>query len=180
MRWMRLIGALIAAKFKGKISATDTIAMSFRVWITDIDVSVMNHAAILTVMEAGRIDAMVRSNFFSIASKNNWFFPSQAISAQYYRPLKLFQKAQLYSRVSFADEKWIYMEQKIVRNGKDIATCLTKSTIKKGRENVPVSELVSKLNIGSFPSNKSDLIKSYELENEQMNKKLLEGWKIEK
>lgn len=178
MRWIRLIFAMISAKFKGKIKATDTIALSFRVWITDIDVSVMNHAAILTAMESGRIDAMVRLNFFKIASKNKWFFPSQAISVQYYKPLKIFQKAQLYTRISFADEKWIYTEQKIMRKGKIIAACLAKSTIKKGRETVAVSELTQKLDIGCFPSIKPELIKAYEKENMEMNERLIDNWKI--
>ena len=178
MRWIRLLLAMISAKFKSEIKATDTISLSFRVWITDIDVSVMNHAAILTVMEAGRIDAMVRSNFFKIASKNKWFFPSQAISIQYYKPLKIFQKAQLYTRISYADEKWIYIEQKIMRKGTVIAACLAKSTIKKGRKTVPVSELTQKLNIGNFPSIKPELIKTYEKENVQMNEKIIDNWEI--
>tara|TARA_R110002111_G_scaffold256164_2_gene323161 strand:+ start:4836 stop:5372 length:537 start_codon:yes stop_codon:yes gene_type:complete len=178
MRWIRLLLAMISAKFKSEIKATDAISLSFRVWITDIDVSVMNHAAILTVMEAGRIDAMVRSNFFKVASKNKWFFPSQAISVQYYKPLKVFQKAQLYTRISYADEKWIYTEQKIMRKGNVVAACLAKSTIKKGRKTVSVSELTQKLNIGNFPSIKPELIATYEKENIQMNEKIIDNWDI--
>lgn len=178
MRWLRLLFAMISAKYKSEVKATDTISLSFRVWITDIDVSVMNHASILTVMEAGRIDAMIRANFFRVASKNKWFFPSQAISVQYYKPLKIFQKAQLYTRISYADEKWIYTEQKIIRKEKIIAACLAKSIIKKGRKTVPVSELTQKLNIGNFPSVKPKLIKTYEKENIEMNEKLIDNWEI--
>lgn len=178
MRWIRLLLAMLSAKFKSKISATETVPFSFWVWVTDIDVTVMNHAAIMTVMEAGRVDMMVRCNFFKIASKNKWFFPSQAISVQFYRPLKVFQKAQLYSRIAYADEKWIYSEQKIMRNGNIIATCVAKSTIKKGRESVPVSELIQKLNIGNFPSEKHEYIKSHEKENEQIKQSLVDHWDV--
>lgn len=178
MRWIRLAHALVRAKFKSTIKATDTTSLTFRVWLTEIDVSIMNHAAIVTVLEAGRIDALVRSTFFKIASKNKWYFPLQAITVQYYRPLKIFQKAQLYSRISFADEKWIYMEQKIIRNEKTIATCLVKGTVKNGRETVPMSKLIKELNITGFPEIKYDLIKSYELENKQMNKQLIDDWII--
>ena len=130
MRWIRLLTALLSAKFKKKLTGTETVVKSFRVWITDIDVSVMNHAAIMTVLETGRLDAMVRLNFFKVASKNKWFFPSQAISIQFYRPLKVFQKAQIHTRISYVDEKWIYVEQKIERKGKIIAVCIIKNTIK--------------------------------------------------
>lgn len=177
MRWIRLLLTLVKAKLKPKANATDTFVISFRVWITDIDVSIMNHAAILTVMETGRLDLMVRSNFFKIASKNKWYFPSQAISVQYYRPLKMFQKAQLHTRISYIDEKWIYVEQKIVRNEKIVATCLVKSTIKKGRETIPTSEIIDLLKIKNVPTKKYDLINTYELENAQMSSRLVDNWK---
>lgn len=177
MRWFRLLLAMIKAKFKTKANPIETFSLSFRVWITDIDVSIMNHTAILTVMETGRIDVMVRSNFFKIASKNKWYFPTQAINVQYYRPLKLFQKAKLYSRISFVDEKWIYVEQKIMRKGKVIATCLVKNTIKKGKETVPTSEVMKALKVTNSPSCKYDLINTHELGNAQMNDRLVDNWK---
>ncbi len=176
MRWIRLILGLIKAKFKSKVQATETTSLEFRVWITDIDISVMNHAAILTVMEVGRIDFMVRTDFFKIANKNKWFFPSQALSVQFYRPLKTFQKAELQTKLSYVDEKWIYLEQRIIRNGKEVAGCLVKSTIKRGRETVPTTEIIKALNITKVPRIKSKLIESYEIENEQMNNKLIGQW----
>ncbi|WP_299224428.1 acyl-CoA thioesterase [uncultured Psychroserpens sp.] len=176
MRWIRLIIALIHAKFKKKLIGTETVCKSFRVWITDIDVSVMNHAAIMTVLETGRLDLMVRSNFFKVASKNKWFFPSQAISIQFYRPLKVFQKAEIYTRISYVDEKWIYVEQKIERKGKPIAACIVKNTIKKGRATIPTSEIMKALNIKKVPTIKYDLIATYETENIQMNEKLVDHW----
>ncbi|PWH82831.1 hypothetical protein DIS18_11425 [Algibacter marinivivus] len=176
MRWIRLLMAMLSAKFKKKLIGTETVSKSFRVWITDIDVSVMNHAAIMTVLETGRIDLMVRSNFFKVASKNKWFFPSQAISIQFYRPLKIFQKAQILTRISYVDEKWIYVEQKIERKGKIIAACIVKNTIKKGRETIPTSEIMKALKIEKVPTFKYDLIKTCELENIQMNEKLVDKW----
>lgn len=176
MRKIRLLIALIQAKFKKEVIATETVSSSFRVWISDIDVSVMNHAAIMTVLETGRIDLMVRSNFFKVASKNKWFIPSQAMSVQFYKPLKVFQKAQVHTKISYVDEKWVYVEQKIERKGKVVAACLVKSTIKKGRETIPTSEIVKELKIEKMPSLKYDLMKTYELENAQMNEKIVENW----
>jgi len=74
MRWIRLILGLIKAKFKSKIQATETTSLGFRVWITDIDISAMNHEAILTVMEVGRIDVMVRTDFFKLRTRINGLF----------------------------------------------------------------------------------------------------------
>lgn len=176
MRWIRLLSALINAKFKKKLIGTETVCKSFRVWITDMDVSVMNHAAIMTVLETGRLDLMVRTNFLKIATKNKWYFPMQAISIQFYRPLKILQKAQIFTRISYVDAKWIYLEQKIERKGKIIVACIIKGTIKKGRETIHTSEFMKALHIDSLPDYKYDLVKTYELENAQMNEKLVDNW----
>ena len=176
MRWLRFGFALIKARFKSKLSITDDISLSFRVWLTDVDVSVMNNAALLTIMETGRLDFMVRTNFFKVAAKNKWFFPSRAISVQFYRPMKVFQKAELKTKISFVDEKWIYTQHKIIRKGKVIAVCLVKSIIKKGRETVPTSEVMKALNIQKAPTDKHELIKTHELENSQMDELLIDKW----
>lgn len=177
MRHLRLLSALISAKFKGKVKATDTLTKPFRVWITDIDVSVMNHAAIMTVFELGRLDFMVRTNFLKVASKSKWYFPSQAISVQYYRPLKMFQKAKVLTRIAFVDEKWIYVEQKIMRNGKEVAACLVKNTIKDGRQTVPTLQIMKALHVTQVPDKTYELIKTHELETALMNKRLIDNWK---
>lgn len=77
MRWLRLLTALVSAHFRDGISPGDESEVKFRVWITDVDASIMNHATMLTVMETGRIDYMVRSGFFRLAIKNRWYFPAQ-------------------------------------------------------------------------------------------------------
>jgi len=165
MRWIRLLGALVRAKYNSGISVNDTTVLPFRVWITDIDVSIMNHAAILTVMEAGRIDFMVRSGFFKLARKNKWYFVSAAVNAQFVKPLKLFQKATVTTRVFHADDTWIYMEQKILRAGNVVAFCFVKSKVKQGRENVSTQEIILKLGSEQLPAGDGNLVEQYEAVN---------------
>ena len=64
MRWIKLLSALGKARFRTKLNGSETSTFNFRVWVTDIDVSVMNHASIMTIFEMGRADFMVRTNFF--------------------------------------------------------------------------------------------------------------------
>jgi acyl-CoA thioesterase FadM len=177
MRWLRLILALIRSKYRSKIDFTQTTQVSFRVWVTDVDVSIMNHAAFLTVFEVGRIDFMVRSGFFKLNLANKWYSPAQAISVQYFRPLKIFQKAQVFTRISYFDEKWIYMEQKIVSKGKDVAGCLVKGLVKKGKENIDPQKVLSLLGVESFETPKYDLITSYENESNELTNRL-KDWEI--
>ena len=140
----------------------------FRVWITDIDVSIMNHAAMMSVMEMGRIDFMVRTGFFKLAQKNKWYFPSSNIQVAFFRPLKMFQKASVVTRVFNINERWIYLEQKIMRGEKLVASCVVKSTVKKGRQQLNIPEIVQQLDIGVAPQEGDELIFYIEKANEHM------------
>ena len=172
MRWLRLSTAIFSAKHKSKLSITDVSEIKFRVWLTDIDASIMNHAAMMTVMEMGRIDYMMRTGFFKLARRKKWYFPIRSISAQFIRPLKLFQTANLITRVFHVDESWIYIEQKIIRKGKIIAICIVKGTVKKGKISVSTHEISKELEIGELPTEGKNIIDSYEKENDLVYKRL--------
>ena len=165
MRWIRLLLALISARYRCKLSVNDTSTLSFRVWITDVDATIMNHAAMMTVMEAGRIDLMVRAGFFRLARKEKWYFPTSAINVQFFRPLKIFQKARLTTRVVHVTKTCIYIEQKITRGEKPIAGCLVKATIRKGREALDIPSIMQELGGSSLPVGKQELIDAFEKQN---------------
>jgi acyl-CoA thioesterase FadM len=173
MRWIRLFIALIAARYRSALTVNQKSVLSFRVWLTDIDVTIMNHAAMMTVMEAGRIDLMVRSGFFKLARKNKWYFPSSAISVQFMRPLKAFQKATLTTGVTHVCENYIYLEQKITRGEKLIAICMVKSTIKKGRETLNVPGVIQQLGVSDLPVREDEFIPAFEKHNELLRSQTL-------
>ena len=172
MRWIRLILAIYSAKYRSKLSISEESNITFRVWFTDVDASVMNHAPMMTVMEMGRIDFMVRTGFFKLAREKKWYFPSRSMSVQFIRPLKLFQKANLTTRLFYVDERWLFTEQKIIRHGKDIAICIAKNTVKKGRETISTNEIAKALDFGIFPTEGKEIIDSYEKENNLVYKRL--------
>ncbi|WP_242158351.1 acyl-CoA thioesterase [Aestuariivivens sediminis] len=178
MRWIKLLFILIKARLRSHVAGSETTCVNFRVWVTDIDVSVMNHAAIMTVFEMGRADFMVRTNFFKVATKNKWFFPNQAIQVQFYRPLKMFQKAKVYTRMSFVDDTWFYFEQKIMRNGKPIAACFANGLAKKGRDTVPTLEIIEALGIDpdKVPRQRHKLIEVFNDNNVKMTEKIVDKW----
>jgi acyl-CoA thioesterase FadM len=165
MRWIRLLLALIIGKYRSKLAVTDSSVLSFRVWLTDVDATIMNHAALMTVMEAGRIDLMVRSGFFGLARKEKWYFPTSAISVQFMRPLKIFQKATLVTRVLHVTTTDIYLEQKVTRGEKQIAACIVKGTIKKGRTTLDIPAIIHQLGNTSVPAEASTLIAAFENQN---------------
>jgi acyl-CoA thioesterase FadM len=180
MRWIKLSMALFRAKFRKKIRASETTVVNFRVWITDIDVTVMNHAAMMTVFEMGRIDYMVRTGFFGVATQNKWYFPNQAITVQFYRPLKMFQKAEVFTRMSFVDEKLFYVEQKIMRHGKPIAACFANGMAKNGRETVPTADIIKALGVDptEVPYEPHPLVTTSQAQNTAMTEKIINSWAV--
>ncbi|HEX5652169.1 MAG TPA: acyl-CoA thioesterase [Chitinophagaceae bacterium] len=172
MRWIRLLQSLLSSRFRGKLAITETSTIKFTVWLTDIDASIMNHAAMMTVFEAGRLDLMVRTGFFKKAREKNWYFPSTSVSVQFFRPLKAFQRALLTTRVFHVDEQFIYTEQKIIRRGKDIAICIVKSKVKSGKENVPTGEIIKLLNADKIPKESKELIELFEKQDAAFKNKI--------
>ena len=85
----------------------------------------------------------------------------------------MFQKAHLITKILHVEEPWVYIEQKIVRRGKDVAICLAKSTVKKGRKNVSAEEIAKGLKINEFPTGKKKIVDSFENENDIILKQLI-------
>ena len=161
-RWVRTLIAFIRAQFRKKINPDEETSLNFRVWITDVDLSIMNNAAVLTITEMGRIDLIIRTGFLKHAWKNRLYFPLASISAQFRRPLKRFQKFQLKTQLIYWDEKWIYISHRVEREGKTIAVALVKSTVKKGTELIPFERIIDELNWQMKPKNRPEMIDRFE------------------
>lgn len=173
MRWIRLLTRLLFSKYRSRLTLNETSTLPFTVWLTDVDATIMNHAAMMTVFEAGRIDYMVRTGFFKLARKSKWYFPITSISVQFFKPLKTFQKAELTTRVFHMAEHFVYLEQKITRLGKDIAICFVKCKVKSGRDNVSTQEIATLLNAESIPVESKEIIELFEQTDEALRNKLL-------
>ena len=153
---------LFFSRFQSKLTINETSSLRFSVWLTDIDATIMNHAAMMTVFEAGRINYMVRTGFFKLARQQKWYVPTSSISVQFFRPLKVFQKAVLTTRVFHMTEQFIFIEQMITRQGKDIALCIVKSNVRSGRENIATQEIVKRLIAKTTPTGSKELIEIFE------------------
>lgn len=163
-RWARLLLALFFGKRKPPLKPGDVSVYPFRVWFTDVDAKIMNHACMMTILEAGRIDLMVRTGFFALARKNGWYFPSSAISVQFLRPMKTFEKGIVHTSLLHANDTYIYLEQKIIRDEQPVAVCVVKSTIRKGRAQVPILAVLEQLGGSMLPADGKKMVDLLEAE----------------
>jgi acyl-CoA thioesterase FadM len=161
-RWLRILMIIIRARLRKKISPDEEISLNFRVWPTDVDLTIMNNTAMLAITEFGRWDYAVRTGFLKYAWKNKFYLPLASISAQFKRPLKRFQKFQLTTKISYWDENWIYVSHRIVRKQKTIAVALAKVTFKKGRERIPFERVISDFNWELEPEMRPEMIDAFE------------------
>ena len=161
-RWLRTLITFIRAQFRKDIKPDEETSLNFRVWITDVDLSIMNNAAMLTITEMGRIDLIIRTGFLKHAWKNRLYFPLASISAQFRRPLKRFKKFQLKTQLIYWNEKWIYINHRVLREEKIIAVALAKCTVKKGTELIPFESIIHKLNWEMKPKNRPEMIDRFE------------------
>jgi acyl-CoA thioesterase FadM len=157
-RWVRTLITVISPQFRERINPDEETPLNFRVWITDVDLSIMNNAVMLTITEMGRVDLIIRTGFLKHAWKNRLYFPLASISAQFRSPLKRFQKFQLKTQLIYWDEKWIYISHRVVRQGKTMAVALVKSTVKKGMEQIPFRTIIDELDWQMKPQNRPEMI----------------------
>lgn len=128
-RWVRFVLTVLRSMLKPRLRIDQESFLTFRVWPTDADLSLMNHANYLTIMEQGRIDLIVRSGFMRFLLRRHWSAVLGSITVQYRTPLRRFQKYQVRTRVACWDDKWIFLEHRLSRGVDLVAAGLAKIAI---------------------------------------------------
>lgn len=150
--YFRLLWLLITGAFKPSVGVLDVTSLEFRVLPNDLDVNLhMNNGRYATIMDLGRVNLMQRVGLSRPVILNNWLPLISGLKIQFLRPLKLFQKYSLQTRLAYWDEKWFYIEQVFRSNDKDIARGMVRAQIRRGKEAVPVAEIMNTLDYNSMP-----------------------------
>ena len=147
---MNLLGRLLLVllrtfRYRGKhFSALGEATLVFRVLPHDLDINIhVNNARYLQWMDLGRFDFMNRLGVFRAAFKRKWMPVLGAVNIRYHRPLHFMQQVELITRVVTWDDKWFYMEQRFVREGKPIATAYAKALFRGPDASVPSGDVIA-------------------------------------
>jgi acyl-CoA thioesterase FadM len=127
--WIRFLLTVLRSTVRPRIRLDQESTLDLRVWPTDADLTFMNHARYLTVMEQGRIDLMLRTGFLRFLVKQHWSALLGSMIVQFRKPLRRFQKFRLRTRLVYWDDKWVYVEHRIERGDTLIASGLSKDAI---------------------------------------------------
>jgi hypothetical protein len=74
--------------------------------------------------------------------QNHWYPVVASEIIRFWRSLRPFQVYTLYTKLSYWDDKWIYIEQRFESQGKLCASGIIKGVFKKGRETIPTDVLI--------------------------------------
>lgn len=122
--------------------------ISFRVWPNDLDTNLhMNNGRYLTLLDLGRLDLLLHLGAGKILFKERWAPVLASMEVRFRRPLNLFQKFEIETRLVCWDAKWIFLEQKMWRKGDLILHAYLKGVFVGPKGSVPVKELLNQLNL---------------------------------
>jgi len=144
-RWLRFLLVALRSLWRPRLGASDTALVTGRVWPTDADVSATNNAAYLVFLELARIDLMLRTGLARAAIRARWALPMASIHVRFRRALRRFQSFQVSARLVYWDEKWLYLEQRIEREGSVMATACAKFVVLGAAGPVRPAELAASL-----------------------------------
>lgn len=129
----------LSKKHPGNLDFLDPVTRSFRVGFRDIDFNMhINNAKYLRFMERARWDHPVQTGAFNKMWKHKLNFIVAGIEIGFIREIKLFTKFDVETRYIGWDEKYFYIEQRLLVKGKIHAYAVVKAVFtQKGKVLTP-------------------------------------------
>lgn len=117
----------------------DVVSRPFRVGLTDIDFNMhINNARYMVFMERARWDHPVQTNTWDVMLKEDLNFIVAGIEMGYIREIRLGKKFEVETRYLGWDEKYFYLEQRFIADGKIHAYGMVKAVfLQKGKKAEP-------------------------------------------
>lgn len=149
----RLLKTLIL--FLVRPTRRDILAESvvrFRVWPNDLDTNLhMNNGRYLTLLDLGRLDMLLHLGAVRMILKQRWNPVLAGLRVRFRRPLNLFQKFDIRTRIVAWDTNWVFLEQKIIRRGELVLHAYLKGIFVGPKGSVPITEVLTLLGINRDP-----------------------------
>lgn len=140
----RLLWVLLTARGRGPLTATGEGRVTLRCWPNDLDTNLhMNNGRYLTIMDLGRVDLILRSGLWPVMRKRKWYPVIASAKVSFRRSINAFETFELTTQVIGWDEKWLYIEHRMEREGKVAAQAFIKSLFLCPDGKVPVAELIA-------------------------------------
>jgi len=145
--WLRLARVWLMARRRSPLGLRDVSVIRLRAWPHDLDFwGHVNGGRFLTMSDLGRFDLFVRAGFFRVARREGWVLPIGAAAVRFRRPLRLFQRVEMHTRVLGWDDRWGYLRTEFFRGDKVIATVVVRGLAQnRARASVSMNTVFARL-----------------------------------
>jgi acyl-CoA thioesterase FadM len=122
---LRLLYVLLSTFARPRLGPLDESVLPLRVLPNDLDTNLhLNNGRYLTLMDLGRVDLLVRLGVVREMRRRRWGGVVASATVRFRRPLNLFQRFDLHTRLLCWDDRWFYMEHRFVRGGDTAAVAI--------------------------------------------------------
>lgn len=161
--YLRLFWTILVSKYKSKISILDEFTSNHIAWPNDLDLfGHINNGRYFTITDYVRIGCLIRAGIWKNLRRRKIFPLMAGETAQFRRPLRLFQKYQIKTRTVGWDERFLYVEHRFVTQKGVHAVLLVKVVFVSSDKSQPSpaeilksvqDEPIPQVNISEFISN---------------------------
>lgn len=139
----RLIWMFSTARWRSRCGMMDETHLTFRVFPTDLDVNMhLTNSRYFSLMDLSRVDHLMRCGAWKQVRANKLMPVLGSGSIRFRRAVPPFKKIDVTTRVVGTDEKWIYLEHKIIAGDMVYSVSVLKAAFLNANGRVPVPELL--------------------------------------
>jgi hypothetical protein len=150
---LRLIRVILHALNRSKLGIFDTSKLTFWVGPFDLDINRhMTNSRYLSLMDLGRTDLLLRSALGKRVWQNKWSAVLGSATVRWRKPLNIFQKFTLHTQLLGWDEKWVYIDQRIIAEGEVVCHALVKGIFVSKTGSIPITEVLKFTDAEGMPS----------------------------
>ncbi len=115
----RMLWVIIRAFLMERMEGRYTSSLTLRVLPNDIDINFhMNNGRYLTICDLNRVDVFARSGLLKAMFRRGWIPVIAEHTMTYKKPLNIFQRYEVKLEVLNWDEKYFYMTQTFISQGR--------------------------------------------------------------
>lgn len=151
--FFRFLLATILGGFRRRIGLLDESRVRFTVFPHDCDLNFhLNAGRFISFMDVARMELLARMRLIRRLLKRGWRPVMGGIVVRYRRSILPFERFDVRSRVLGWDEKWIYLEHIVEKNGVFCASAYVRTVIRSKERTLAPSEILELAGAAGTPS----------------------------
>ena len=160
--WFRLLRVLVQGLLRARVPWNARTLLHFRVWPLDLDLNLhMTNARYMALMDLGRMNLILQTGLGRLVVKERWGPVIASALVRFRRPLHIFEAFTLYTRIIGWDEKWIFIEHRMERDGDLVCHALVKGLFMSPGGAVAPERIAAALGFDGLPPALPDWVKDW-------------------